>query len=225
MSTTQLHDGPYFFKPLTDEIQPLEFQLPGQETRATAYPVYAANQVHESLVEYMWKEFNYVVEEGQTYPQAELLTKEEFIDYWFHSFCVIVVQKEMNIQKEHDWGNAFLGTFYIKPNYMARCSHNCNAGFLVNHLKRGKKIGFRLAQIYLKWAPLLGYKYSVFNLVFVTNVASWKLWDKFKFDRIGLLPRGALLKGHEEPVDAIIYGRDLTKVDPILLEGLSSWAK
>lgn len=221
MSTVQLQNGPYFFKPLVNKIEPLKFKLPGQETLATAYPVYAPEQVHDSLIDHMWREFNYVVEEGQTYPQAETLSRKDFVSYWFHSFCVIVVQDEKDIQQEQDWKTSFLGTFYIKPNYMARCSHNCNAGFLVNHLKRGKKIGFRLAQVYLKWAHLLGYKYSVFNLVFVTNVASWKLWDKFNFDRIGLLPRGAILKGHDEPVDAIIYGRDLTRVDSELLEGLS----
>lgn len=220
MSTSQLHYGPHFHKPLVQEITPVNFKLPKNGISTKAYPIYSANQVHRTLVDYMWHEFNYVIEEGQTYPQADISTRDEFVDYWFHSFCVIAVKDGIDLQKENDWANEFLGTFYIKPNYMARCSHNSNAGFLVNHLQRGQKIGYRLGQVYLKWAALLGYKYSVFNLVFVTNVASWKLWDKFKFDRIGLLPKAAILKGYEEPIDAIIYGRDLTKVDPELLEGL-----
>ena len=91
---------------------------------------------------------------------------------------------------------------------------------MVNHSHRGKKIGYRLAQVYLKWAPLLGYKYSVFNLVFVTNTASWKIWDRFKFDRIGYLPKAALLKGHDERVDAILFGKNLTNVEQELLKDL-----
>ncbi|EGA80293.1 hypothetical protein QA23_5154 [Saccharomyces cerevisiae Lalvin QA23] len=109
------------------------------------------------------------------------------------------------------------GTFYIKPNYAPRCSHNCNAGFLVNGAHRGQKVGYRLAQVYLNWAPLLGYKYSIFNLVFVTNQASWKIWDKLNFQRIGLVPHAGILNGFSEPVDAIIYGKDLTKIEPEFL--------
>lgn len=220
MSTSQLRDGPHFFKPLIQEIKPVHFKIPSDGTVAIAYPIYSPGQLHSTLIDYLWHEFNYVVEEGLTYPQAEDLTRDEFLHYWFHSFCVVAVKDGVDLQSQNDWQKAFLGTFYIKPNYGARCSHNCNAGFLVNHLQRGQRIGYRLGQIYLKWGALLGYKYSVFNLVFVTNVASWKLWDKFKFDRIGLLPKAAVLKGYKEPIDAIIYGRDLTKVDPELLEGL-----
>lgn len=87
----------------------------------------------------------------------------------------------------------------------------------MNSYHRGQKIGYRLAQVYLNWAPLLGYKYSIFNLVFVTNQASWKIWDKLNFEKIGLIPRAGILKGSDEPVDAIIYGKDLTRIEPEFL--------
>lgn len=221
MCTERLNGGPAFFKPLVDRLEPLQFKLKGLETIATAFPVYAPSDVPDSLITHMHEEFNSEIENGQTYPQLQKLTREQFIGYWFSSFCVILLQTEhTTIDNDQDWSACFLGTFYIKPNYMARCSHNCNAGFLVNHSQRGKKVGYRLAQVYLTWAPLLGYKYSVFNLVFITNEASWKIWDKFKFDRIGLVPRSAILKGHNEPIDAIIYGKDLTNVEPELLADL-----
>lgn len=218
MSTDRLRHGPAFHKPIAKSITPLQFKLIDSETIATAFPIYEPKDVPDSLIDFMWNEFNLEIENGQTYPQFEPLTRQQFVDYWFASFCVIVLETDKRaIEDNQDWHSLLLGTFYIKPNYMARCSHNCNAGFLVNHYKRGKKIGLRLGQVYLQWAPLLGYKYSVFNLVFVTNAASWKIWDKLKFDRIGLVPRSAMLKGHDQPVDAIIFGRDLTQVDPELI--------
>lgn len=219
MSTSRLRGGPLFFKPLVDALEPLQFKLKGSETVATAFPVYSPEDVPLGLQEYMHNELNLEIEKGVTYPHFAQLSFQEFVDYWFRSFCVIVLKTDKPVisQDRRDWGSEFLGSFYIAPNYMPRCSHNCNAGFLVNHQQRGQKIGYRLAQIYLKWAPLLGYRYSVFNLVFATNVASWKLWDFFKFDRIGVIPGAAVLNKYTEPVDAIMFGKDLTKVEPELL--------
>ncbi|SCU79466.1 LADA_0B00848g1_1 [Lachancea dasiensis] len=216
-----LVNGPTFFEPL-EVIKPLQFSLIGSGAIATAFPIYSAKDVPDSLIDFMHAQFNREIEEGLTYPYAKPLTRDEFLNSWFLSFCTIVLKTD-KLQIDPSWTNwekLLLGTFYIKPNYSGRCSHNCNAGFLVNPAQRGQKIGMRLGQIYLKWAPLLGYKYSVFNLVFVTNPASWRIWDKLQFDRIGYIPKVALLRGHEELVDAIMFGKDLTKIDPKLTEDL-----
>ncbi|SCU95588.1 LAME_0F12684g1_1 [Lachancea meyersii CBS 8951] len=220
MSTT-LINGPDFFEPLTT-IEPLQFKLLNSGATATAFPVYSPENVPDSLIDFMHSEFNRVIEDGRTYPQLKELTRDEFIKQWFSSFCAIVLKTDKTKIDPNwtNWEDLLLGTFYIKPNYTGRCSHNCNAGFLVNTAQRGQKIGFRLGQLYLKWAPLLGYKYSVFNLVFVTNPASWKIWDKLKFDRIGYIPKVAILKGYDEPIDAIMFGKDLTSVDSSLYEDL-----
>ncbi|CAL9731177.1 N-acetyltransferase Mpr1p [Monosporozyma unispora] len=224
-STSLLHDGPTFNKPLVDTLEPIQFKLKNNETIATAFPIFHHSFIPEQLLSLMHEQFNAEIERGDTYPQLELLSREEFIDYWCHSMCVILLETDnLNILQNDiavtikDWNRLFLGTFYIKPNYMPRCSHNCNAGFLVNSSHRGKKIGYRLAQTYLKLAPLLGYTYSVYNLVFVTNIASWKIWDHFKFDRIGLVPNVAVIKGYKDPVDAIIFGKDLTTIEPELFD-------
>ncbi|CAD6625930.1 BAH_G0028460.mRNA.1.CDS.1 [Saccharomyces cerevisiae] len=216
--TANLRNGPTFFQPLADSIEPLQFKLIGSDTVATAFPVFDTKYIPDSLINYLFKLFNLEIESGKTYPQLHSLTKQEFLNYWFHSFAVVVLQTdEKFIQDNQDWHSVLLGTFYIKPNYAPRCSHNCNAGFLVNGAHRGQKVGYRLAQVYLNWAPLLGYKYSIFNLVFVTNQASWKIWDKLNFQRIGLVPHAGILNGFSEPVDAIIYGKDLTKIEPEFL--------
>ena len=59
-----------------------------------------------------------------------------------------------------------------------------------------------------------GYKYSVFNLVYETNVASCRIWDALGFKRIGRVPGCGNLRSHPtELVDALIYGRDLNPSD------------
>lgn len=54
-----------------------------------------------------------------------------------------------------------------------------------------------------------GYTYSVFNLVYETNTASTRIWDSLGFKRIGRIPGCGKLRSSADPVDAIIYGRDL----------------
>lgn len=117
------------------------------------------------------------------------------------------------IPVDADWDKVFLGTFHVLPNYPGRCSHVCNAGFLVSSKTRGKRIGYEMGKVYLKWAPQLGYTYSVFNLVFESNVASCKIWDSLGFNRIGLVPGAGKLKGFDEPQNAIIYGKKLELAD------------
>jgi ribosomal protein S18 acetylase RimI-like enzyme len=45
-----------------------------------------------------------------------------------------------------------------------------------------------MATSYLHYAPALGYRGSVFNLVYADNAASLKIWDTLGFQRVGLIP-------------------------------------
>jgi RimJ/RimL family protein N-acetyltransferase len=78
--------------------------------------------------------------------------------------------------------------------------------FLVPASARGKGSGRHLAIAFLHFAPKLGYQSSIFNLVFATNVASIRLWDKLGFERVGIVKGAGMLKGYTELVDAYIYG-------------------
>jgi len=80
----------------------------------------------------------------------------------------------------------------------------------VPHSMRGRKVGKALASAYCVYAPLLGYRASVFNLVFKNNIASLRLWESLGFQRAGVIPAAGRLKtgpnGEDEYVDAtIIY--------------------
>jgi hypothetical protein len=45
--------------------------------------------------------------------------------------------------------------------------------------------------------------------VYESNTASTRIWDSLGFKRIGRVPACGNLKSFDEPIDAIIYGRDL----------------
>ncbi|ORX35795.1 hypothetical protein BD324DRAFT_661160 [Kockovaella imperatae] len=174
----------------------------------------------EEMMQYMYEVFAKELEDGLTYPQEGPFDFEAFKTYFFKtaSTTVIAVLQEasmkeppsslMEAQAERSWRECLGGFYYIKPNYPGRSSHNCNAGFVVPPIQRGKKIGGALAESYLIYAPALGYRGSVFNLVYENNAASLRLWDKLGFQRVGKIPRAGRLRsgpnGTEEYIDAVV---------------------
>lgn len=117
------------------------------------------------------------------------------------------------------WADAILGFNYVKPNYPSRSAHVCNAGFVVPVRHRGMRAGLALGRAFVQFAPLLGYSASVFNLVYASNAASLRIWDKLGFQRVGLIPKAGRLKrpnnnngqaGEQEEdfVDAVVYYRE-----------------
>lgn len=199
------------FKDVPKIHKPIVFPLEKTKETVTLLPVNEVSDIPSLLVDVIHHEFNYVVEEGLTYPYHEPMDRPTFIANWFKHFVAILVKGDYGHMKlqDQDWSSEFLGTFYIKPNYVGRCSHVCNAGFMVNHEIRGLGLGKEMGRKYLEWAPILGYQYSVFNLVFETNEASLKIWDGLGFDRIGYVKNVAVLKGYDRLIGAVMYGKEL----------------
>jgi GNAT superfamily N-acetyltransferase len=170
--------------------------------------------VPDSLLRYLNDQFNKEIEGGDTYPMMEGMPLEKFSSYWFQNFGAIMllgnIESADEVVEGKDWSKECLGTFYIKPNYPGRSSHVCNAGFIVTDASRNRGVGRLMGETYLDYAPKLGYTYSVFNLVYETNVASCKIWDALGFKRIGRVKDAGNLKSYPDRlIDAIIYGRDL----------------
>ncbi|KAL4750816.1 hypothetical protein BDW72DRAFT_203562 [Aspergillus terricola var. indicus] len=169
----------------------------------TLYPITnGPSSLPQSLLRFLHAEFSAEIEKGCTYPMEQPMKFEAFGEYWFGMFGVVAVldregddESGLDMDSERDWENECLGTFYVKPNYPAR-----NQG-----------VGMVMGKAYLHFAPLLGYKYSVFNLVFENNVASVKIWKRLGFSIIGRVPGAARLANSEAPVDALIIGKDLTE--------------
>ncbi|OIW27008.1 hypothetical protein CONLIGDRAFT_581551 [Coniochaeta ligniaria NRRL 30616] len=199
---------------LPPSITPRHVTLRDRQTVATVVPFASRFQVPDSLLRYLNDQFNKEIEGGDTYPMMEGLPFDKFASYWFQNFGAIMllgnIESAEEVVEGKDWSKECLGTFYIKPNYPGRSSHVCNAGFIVTDAARNRGVGRLMGESYLDWAPKLGYTYSVFNLVYETNVASCKIWDALGFKRIGRVKECGNLKSYPgQLIDAIIYGRDL----------------
>lgn len=208
--------GPYGTLP--HDILPKQVTLRDRTTTATLVPFNAPGQVPPRLTAYLCELLNREIEKGDTYPMMEGLALSSFSPYWFANFGAIMVVGDIQSSEEvtqmeergADWSKQCLGSFYVKPNYPGRSSHVCNGGFLVTDAARNRGVGRLMGEVYLEWAPKLGYSYSVFNLVYETNVASLRIWDALGFKRIGRVKGCGNLKSYpDQLIDAIIFGREL----------------
>ncbi|KAK3177661.1 Protein spt10 [Lecanicillium sp. MT-2017a] len=199
---------------LPADIVPRQVTLRDRQTVATIVPVASRHQLPSSLLLYLCDQINREIELGDTYPMTEAFTPEGFADHWFQNFGAVMLLGDIGsadaIADDQDWPRMCLGSFFIKPNYPGRSSHVCNGGLLVTGAARNRGAGRLMGESYIDWAPRLGYTYSVFNLVYETNVASCRIWDALGFKRIGRVKGCGSLRSHPDRlIDAIIYGRDL----------------
>jgi GNAT superfamily N-acetyltransferase len=199
---------------LPEDILPRQVTLRDRQTMATVVPFASRDQVPASLTAYLCDQLNREIEGGDTYPMMDPFEPGPFASYWFQNFAAVMLLGDLDgpqdVVEGKDWSRECLGSFYIKPNYPGRSSHVCNAGFLVTDASRNRGVGRLMGEAYIDWAPRLGYTYSVFNLVYETNVASCKIWDALGFKRIGRVKGCGNLRSYPDRlIDAIIYGRDL----------------
>ena len=151
---------------------------------------------------------NLVIIEGQTYPQAQPLSEEEFAAYWMSGDAFVVrLRNDLEGSSNPNPGN-ILGAFYLKPNFPGRCSHICNAGFIVQPSARGLGIGRYMGETMLAIARAKGYGAVMFNLIFSTNIPSRNLWKSLDFAIVGTIPNAVnLIDGRT--ADAVIMYRAL----------------
>jgi ribosomal protein S18 acetylase RimI-like enzyme len=152
---------------------------------------------------------NLIVSEGQTYPQAQPLNEAEFAAYWMVRDTFVV--REWNDLEDHSGRNKntgkVLGAFYLKPNFPGRCSHICNAGFIVQPAARGLGIGRYMGENMLTIARERGYSAVMFNLIFATNTPSLNLWKSLGFSVLGIIPNA--VRFDDQTIDAVMMYRDL----------------
>ncbi|OAA49604.1 histone acetyltransferase Spt10 [Metarhizium rileyi] len=199
---------------LPADIVPRQVTLRDRQTVATIVPFVSRHQLPASLLVYLCDQLNREIEGGDTYPMMEAFTVDGFADYWFQTFGAVMlmgnIDSAQDVRDGKDWARECLGSFFIKPNYPGRSSHICNASFITTDASRNRGVGRLMGEAYIDWAPRLGYTYSVFNLVYETNVASCRIWDALGFKRIGRIKACGNLRSHPDRlIDAIIYGRDL----------------
>ncbi|SPO19689.1 related to l-azetidine-2-carboxylic acid acetyltransferase [Ustilago trichophora] len=192
----------------------------------------------KALIQYLAEVFNAELERGVTYPQRGPMELAEFEGYFLgydllvgfflsaqqlgsFSRAASIPQDGLQVDdvsvlpdlSSLNYATEVAGYYYIKPNYPGRSSHLCNAGFVVPPTARGLGLGGVLGRSFLHYGPKAGYKGSVFNLVYVNNMASVKIWQKLGFTIVGRLPMAGALKtedGSEELTDAYIIFKDFT---------------
>ncbi|PHH86773.1 hypothetical protein CDD83_9763 [Cordyceps sp. RAO-2017] len=199
---------------LPADIVPRQVTLRDRQTVATIVPFASRQPLPPSLLVYLCDQLNREIEGGDTYPMMDPFSPDGFADYWFQSFGAVMLLGSLegaaDVAEGRDWASECLGSFFIKPNYPGRSSHVCNASFIVTDGSRNRGVGRLMGEAYLDWAPRLGYTYSVFNLVYETNVASCRIWDALGFKRIGRVKACGNLRSHPDRlIDAIIYGREM----------------
>ncbi|KAH8920453.1 hypothetical protein BT69DRAFT_1375033 [Atractiella rhizophila] len=207
----------------THPLYPRFYTLPKNAGFITVLPLVYA-EIPDHVVDHLHALFNDIVRDGRTYPQEEELTRQQFVDYFFATDPLddgvpLVTSPPISpgflshyLNSNVPLEEVIAGMYYIKPNYPGRSSHCCNGGFIVDPRWRGKRVGITLGKSYLYFAPRLGYKHSVFNLVYVSNVASIRVWDQLQFIPSGIIPKAGRLKTAdgkgEEYVDAVVYWRE-----------------
>lgn len=140
--------------------------------------------------------WNQVVEDGEAFPQTELLT-EESAERFFSE------QSYTGIAYDEEEKKA-AGLYIVHPNNVGRCGHICNASYAVRQEKRGQHIGELLVRDCLEKGRELGFRILQFNAVVSSNTAALKLYKKMGFTQLGTIPGGFLMKdGHYE--DIIIH--------------------
>ena len=140
--------------------------------------------------------WNQVVEDGEAFPQMELLT-ENTGDEFFRG------QSFTGIAFDEDTGE-IASLYILHPNNVGRCGHICNASYAVRRDLRGQHIGEKLVTHCMQKGKELGFRILQFNAVVASNRYALRLYEKLGFVRLGTVPGGFLMKdGRYE--DIILY--------------------
>lgn len=142
---------------------------------------YDKNDVAEVI--YIW---NDVVQDGIAFPQMDLLTENNG-DEFFSQQSFTGIAYDAN-KKE------IVGLYILHPNNIGRCGHICNASYAVKKGMRGYRIGEKLVIHSMNKAKELGFKILQFNAVVKSNEHALRLYEKLGFIRLGIIPKGFLMK-------------------------------
>jgi len=155
-------------------------------------------EYREEDIPYMTKIWNEVVENGNAFPQIDLLTKEAATVFFAQQSFSGVAEELGKI----------VGLYILHPNNVGRCAHIANASYGVNAANRGKQIGETLVKHSLLKGAKLGFKLLQFNAVVATNELALKLYSKLGFVTVGTIPGGFMMKD-EHYEDIVVFYKKL----------------
>jgi len=164
-----------------------------RELRTRGGATLRVGPIAEAEGEALFTLFSDAVARGDGYPHAPPLTREAHRTTWVTSVTMTVAAR---------LGDALVGAYYLKPNFVGRAAHIANAGYLVDIAHRRRGVGRVLVEDSLWRAPLLRFDAIQFNLVFASNPAR-RLYEELGWREVGRIPRAV------EGEDAVVYFRPL----------------
>lgn len=137
--------------------------------------------------------WNHIVEEGNAFPQMDILTESSGHAFFSEqSFTGVACDAE---------SGRIVGLYILHPNNIGRCGHICNASYAVQSGMRGQHIGEKLVRHCMKKAKELKFGILQFNAVVKSNTVALHLYKKLGFTQLGTVPKGFLMKdGHYEDI-------------------------
>ena len=130
--------------------------------------------------------WNRVVEDGEAFPQLELLTEETGKQFFEEqSYTGIAYDAE---------NGEIAGLYILHPNNVGRCGHICNASYAVSAASRGMHIGEKLVLDCILQAGKLGFRVLQFNAVVASNTHARHLYERIGFHQLGTIPGGFRMK-------------------------------
>ncbi len=137
--------------------------------------------------------WNQVVEDGEAFPQMELLTEETGRQFFRQQSFTGIAWKTVPAADGED-GKEIIGLYILHPNNVGRCGHICNASYAVRRDMRGCYVGETLVTHCMEQARKLGFRILQFNAVVASNTPALRLYEKLGFIRLGTIPGGFLMK-------------------------------
>ena len=135
--------------------------------------------------------WNEVIEDGEAFPQEEILTVDTASEFFSAQTHTAVAEEEGKV----------VGLYILHPNNVGRCGHIANTSYAVLSSCRGRHIGEQLVKDSLIKAKEKGFKLMQFNAVVESNIHARHLYERLGFQQIGMIPEGFRMKdGHFENI-------------------------
>lgn len=124
--------------------------------------------------------WNEVVEDGEAFPQEELLDEESGRKFFGEQTKSAVACDDGRV----------LGLYILHPNNIGRCGHIANASYAVKREARGMHLGEALVKDCIESAKEAGFGILQFNAVVEENIHARHLYERLGFRQLGVIPEG-----------------------------------
>ena len=147
----------------------------------------------------IWAILGPIILAGETYTQAQNMSREDAFAFWFARGHEVFVAEE---------DGEIVGTYFLKANQKGGGAHVANCGYMTAPHASGRGVARAMCAHSLERARERGFRAMQFNFVVSTNERAVRLWQSFDFEIVGRLP-----KAFEHPklgfVDALVMYREL----------------